>query len=64
MTFKPEDVRQDKAIDVLREKVNQMETDLATLSTRIETMLNVSKYILLAVGASLGIDILPMMEGM
>ena len=64
MTFKPEDIRQDKAIDVLREKVNQMETDLATLSTRIETMLNVSKYILIAVGASLGIDIMPMMEGM
>lgn len=64
MTFKPEDVRQDKELTILRDKVNQLETDLGILTTRIETILSVSKYILGAVGLSLGIDVLPLMEGM
>jgi hypothetical protein len=64
MTFKPEDIRQDKELSLLRDKVNQLETDLGILTTRIETILSVSKYILGAVGLSLGIDIIPMMEGM
>lgn len=64
MTFKPEDVRQDKELSMLRDKVNQLETDLGILTTRIETILSVSRYVLGMVGLSLGIDILPMMEGM
>jgi hypothetical protein len=64
MTFKPEDIRQDKELTLLRDKVNQLETDLGILTTRIETILSVSKYILGAVGLSLGIDVLPLMEGM
>ena len=63
MTFKPEDIRQDKELTMLRDKVNQLETDLGILTTRIETILSVSKYILGAVGLSLGIDVLPLMEG-
>ncbi len=64
MTFKPEDIRQDKELTMLRDKVNQLETDLGILTTRIETILSVSRYVLGMVGLSLGIDILPMMEGM
>lgn len=64
MTFKPEDIRQDKELSTLREKVNQLETDLSVLTTKIDTLTQVGKYILIAVGASLGIDIVPMMEGM
>ena len=64
MTFKPEDIRQDKELSTLREKVNQLETDLSVLTTKIDTLTQVGKYILIAVGASLGIDIFPMMEGM
>ena len=64
MTFKPEDVRQDKELSTLREKVNQLETDLSVLSTKIDTLTQVGKYILIAVGASLGIDIVPMMGEM
>ena len=60
MTFKPEDVRQDKELSTLREKVNQLETDLSVLTTKIDTLTQVGKYILIAVGASLGIDIVPM----
>ena len=33
MTFKPEDIRQDKELSTLREKVNQLETDLSVLTT-------------------------------
>ena len=61
MTFKPEDIRQDKELSTLREKVNQLETDLSVLTTKIDTLTQVGKYILIAVGASLGIDIMPMM---
>ena len=61
MTFKPEDIRQDKELSTLREKVNQLETDLSVLTTKIDTLTQVGKYILVAVGASLGIDIMPMM---
>tara|TARA_Y100000004_G_scaffold85124_1_gene95550 strand:+ start:674 stop:868 length:195 start_codon:yes stop_codon:yes gene_type:complete len=64
MTFKPEDVRQDKELATLREKVNQLETDLSVLTTKIDTLTQVGKYILIAVGASLGIDIVPMMGEM
>ena len=64
MTFKPEDIRQDKAIEFLREKVNQVETDVATLTMKIDTLVQVGKFLLLAVGASVGIDVIPMMEGM
>jgi|TARA_Y100001938_G_scaffold107739_1_gene147130 hypothetical protein len=64
MTFKPEDVRQDKELSTLREKVNQLETDLSVLTTKIDTLTQVGKYILIAVGASLGIDIVPMMGEM
>ena len=64
MTFKPEDVRQDKELSTLREKVNQLETDLSVLTTKIDTLTQVGKYILVAVGASLGIDIVPMMGEM
>jgi peptidoglycan hydrolase CwlO-like protein len=64
MTFKPEDVRQDKELSTLREKVNQLETDLSVLTTKIDTLTQVGKYILIAVGASLGIDIMPMMGEM
>ena len=64
MTFKPEDVRQDKELSPLREKVNQLETDLSVLTTKIDTLTQVGKYILIAVGASLGIDIVPMMGEM
>ena len=64
MTFKPEDIRQDKELSTLREKGNQLETDLSVLTTKIDTLTQVGKYILIAVGASLGIDIVPMMEGM
>jgi len=64
MTFNPEDLRQDKTIEVLREKVNQLETDLSILTTKIDTLTQVGKYILIAVGASLGIDVIPMMGEM
>ena len=64
LTFKPEYIRQDKELSALREKVNQLETDLSVLTTKIDTLTQVGKYILIAVGASLGIDIVPMMEGM
>ena len=64
MTFKPEDIRQDKELSTLREKVNQLETDLSVLTTKIDTLTQVGKYILIAVGASLGIDIVPMMGEM
>ena len=64
MTFKPEDVRQDKELSTLREKVNQLETDLGILTQRITDLTQVGKYILIAVGASLGIDIVPMMGEM
>ena len=64
MTFNPEDIRQDKTIEILREKVNQLESDLASLTTKIEVLVNLGKYTLAAVAASLGIDIFPMMEGM
>jgi hypothetical protein len=64
MTFKPEDVRQDKELATLREKVNQLETDLSVLTTKIDTLTQVGKYILIAVGASLGIDVIPMMGDM
>ena len=64
MTFKPEDVRQDKELSTLREKVNQLETDLSVLTTKIDTLTQGGKYILIAVGASLGIDIVPMMGEM
>ena len=64
MTFKPEDVRQDKELSTLREKVNQLETDLSVLTTKIDTLTQVGKYILIAVGASLGIDVIPMMGEM
>lgn len=64
MTFKPEDIRQDKELSTLREKVNQLETDLSVLTTKIDTLTQVGKYILVAVGASLGIDIVPMMGEM
>ena len=64
MPFKPEDVRQDKELSTLREKVNQLETDLSVLTTKIDTLTQVGKYILIAVGASLGIDIVPMMGEM
>ena len=64
MTFKHEDVRQDKELSTLREKVNQLETDLSVLTTKIDTLTQVGKYILIAVGASLGIDIVPMMGEM
>ena len=64
MTFKPEDVRQDKELSTHREKVNQLETDLSVLTTKIDTLTQVGKYILIAVGASLGIDIVPMMGEM
>lgn len=64
MTFKPEDIRQDKELSTLREKVNQLETDLSVLTTKIDTLTQVGKYILIAVGASLGIDVIPMMGDM
>ena len=64
MTFKPEDIRQDKELSTLREKVNQLETDLSVLTTKIDTLTQVGKYILIAVGASLGIDVIPMMGEM
>ena len=64
MTFKPEDVRQDKELSTLREKVNQLETDLSVLTTKLDTLTQVGKYILIALGASLGIDIVPMMGEM
>ena len=64
MTFKPEDIRQDKELSTLREKVNQLETDLSVLTTKIDTLTQVGKYILIAVGTSLGIDIVPMMGEM
>ena len=64
MTFKPEDVRQDKELSTLREKVNQLEPDLSVLTTKIDTLTQVGKYILIAGGASLGIDIVPMMGEM
>ena len=64
MTFKPEDIRQDKELSTLREKVNQLETDLSVLTTKIDTLTQVGKYILIAVGASLGIDFIPIMGDM
>ena len=64
MTFKPEDIRQDKELSTLREKVNQLETDLGILTQRITDLTTVGKYILIAVAASLGFDIMPIMEGM
>ena len=64
MTFKPEEIRQDKELSTLREKVNQLETDLSVLTTKIDTLTQVGKYILIAVGASLGIDVIPMMGDM
>ena len=64
MTLMPEDVRKDKELSTLREKVNQLETDLSVLTTKIDTLTQVGKYILIAVGASLGIDIVPMMGEM
>ena len=64
MTFKPEDIRQDKELSSLREKVNQLETDLGILTAKIDTLTQVGKYILIAVGASVGIDVVPMMGGM
>ena len=64
MTFKPEDIRQDKELSTLREKVNQLETDLSVLTTKIDTLTQVGKYILIAVGASLGIDVIPIMGDM
>ena len=64
MTFKPEDIRQDKELSMLRDKVNQLETDLGILTTRIETILSVSRYVLGMVGLSLGIDVLPLMGEM
>ena len=64
MTSKPEDIRQDQELSTLREKVNQLETDLSVLTTKIDTLTQVGKYILIAVGASLGIDVIPMMGGM
>ena len=64
MTFKPEDVRQDKELATLREKVNQLETDLSVLTTKIDTLTQVGKYILIAVAGSVGIDIMPYMGEM
>ena len=64
MTFKPEDVRQDKELSALREKVNQLETDLGILTAKIDTLTQVGKFVLFAVAASVGIDLAPMMGGM
>ena len=57
MTFKPEDVRQDKELNTLREKVNQIETDLGILTAKIETLVAIAKLLFIAVGASVGIDV-------
>ena len=64
MTFKPEDIRQDKELSTLREKVNQLETDLGILTQRITDLTQVGKYILIAACASLGIDVIPYMGEM
>jgi hypothetical protein len=63
MTFKPDDVRQDKELLTLREKVNQLETDLGILTAKIDTLTQLGKYVLIAVAASVGIDVAPMMGG-
>ena len=64
LTFKPEDIRQDKELSTLREKVNQLETELQVLVTKIDGLSQVGKYVLLAVAGSVGIDLMPLMEGM
>lgn len=64
LTFKPEDIRQDKELSALREKVNQLETDLQVLVTKIDGITQLGKYVLIAVAGSVGIDLMPLMEGM
>ena len=64
LTFKPEDIRQDKELSTLREKVNQLETDLQVLVTKIDGITQLGKYLLIAVAGSVGIDLMPLMEGM
>lgn len=64
MTFSPEDVRQDKTIEILREKVNSIETDLATLASEIRTGIAIGRYLVIGICASLGIDIIPLMGDM
>ena len=64
LTFKPEDIRQDKELSTLREKVNQLETDLQVLVTKIDGITQLGKMVLIAVAGSVGIDLMPLMEGM
>jgi hypothetical protein len=64
LTFKPEDIRQDKELSTLREKVNQLETDLQVLVTKIDGITQLGKLVLIAVAGSVGIDLMPLMEGM
>ena len=64
LTFKPEDIRQDKELSALREKVNQLETDLQVLVTKIDGITQLGKYVLIAVAGSVGIDLMPLMVGM
>jgi hypothetical protein len=48
----------------LEERLNALEIKHADLIGRLDLALKLMRYIGIAVGASIGIDVLPMMEGM
>ena len=56
-----EDHEQNRRLREVEARINEVENQVAALMARIDTLIQIGKWILIAVGASVGIDVAPMM---
>ena len=56
------DSEQNLRLREVESRVNQMESDMAAIMARLDTLSSIGKALAILAGAAIGIDIMPMME--
>jgi tetrahydromethanopterin S-methyltransferase subunit G len=63
MTDQAQDQEQNRRIRDLEARVNTMESQLAAIVAKLDTLTTIARTIGIIAGAALGIDVLPMLGG-
>ena len=63
MTSTTIDSEQNVRLREIEQRVNQVESDMAALLARLDTLILVGKGLAMMAGMAIGIDIVPMMQG-
>lgn len=62
-TPNPEDREQNTRIRALEQQFNELSSNVAALTAKIDTLTSLGRMLAILAGAALGVDIIPMMGG-